>query len=106
MKNILDFETERLGNIDPNRIYITGLSMGGFGTYQIVSRYPDYFAAAAPICGHGNRIENTVAFQKAFAKIPVWAFHGDRDNVVRLSEQKETIKLLEQGGAKMQEDKC
>ena len=49
VKNILDFESNRLGNVDPNRIYITGLSMGGFGTYQIVTRYPDYFAAAAPL---------------------------------------------------------
>ena len=99
VKSILNFETQRLGNVDPNRIYITGLSMGGFGTYQIVSRYPDYFAAAAPICGHGNRIENKEALQKAFAKIPVWAFHGDRDNVVRLAEQQRTIKLLKEGGA-------
>jgi len=99
VKNILDFESKRLGNIDPDRIYITGLSMGGFGTYQIVGRYPDYFAAAAPICGHGNRIEDKQALQEAFAKVPVWAFHGDRDNVVRLGEQQKTINLLREGGA-------
>lgn len=99
VRNILDFESNRLGNVDPNRIYITGLSMGGFGTYQIVTRYPDYFAAAAPICGHGNRIKDKEAFQKAFPRIPVWAFHGDKDNGVRLSEQRKTITLLEEGGA-------
>ena len=68
-------------------------------SYQIVTRYPDYFAAAAPICGHGNRIKDKEAFQKAFSRIPVWAFHGDRDNVVHLSEQRKTITLLEEGGA-------
>jgi predicted peptidase len=99
VKNIVEFEKKRLGRIDADRIYITGLSMGGFGTYQIVSHHPDYFAAAAPICGHGNRIADKAAFQKAFADLPVWAFHGDRDNVVRLAEQQQTIKLLKAGGA-------
>jgi predicted peptidase len=99
VKNIVEFERKRLGRIDADRIYITGLSMGGFGTYQIVSHHPDYFAAAAPICGHGNRIEDKKALQKAFANLPVWAFHGNRDNVVRLAEQQQTIKLLEEGGA-------
>ncbi len=99
VKNIVDFEQKRLGRIDPDRIYITGLSMGGFGTYQIVSRHPGYFAAAAPICGHGNRITGEKALQEAFASLPVWAFHGDRDNVVRLADQQKTIKMLEEGGA-------
>lgn len=99
VKNIIDFEKKRLGQIDPDRVYITGLSMGGFGTYQIVSRHPGYFAAAAPICGHGNRITDKESLQRAFADLPVWAFHGDRDNVVRLADQQKTIKLLEEGGA-------
>ena len=99
VKNIVEFEKKRLGRIDVDRIYITGLSMGGFGTYQIVSHHPDYFAAAAPICGHGNRIADKTALQEAFANLPVWAFHGDRDNVVRLADQQKTVKLLEEGGA-------
>lgn len=99
VKNIVDFEKKQLGRIDADRVYITGLSMGGFGTYQIVTHHPGYFAAAAPICGHGNRVKDKKAMQKAFAKLPVWAFHGDRDNVVRLADQQKTIKLLEDGGA-------
>ena len=99
VKNIMEFEKKRLGRVDPDRIYVTGLSMGGFGTYHLVGRHPGYFAAAAPICGHGNRFPDKNALQRAFADLPVWAFHGDRDRVVRLSEQKQTIDLLRAGGA-------
>ncbi len=99
VKNIVDFEKKRLGRIDDDRVYITGLSMGGFGTYNIVSRHPGYFAAAAPICGHGNRVKDKKAMKKAFVDLAVWAFHGDRDNVVRLSEQQQTIDMLALAGA-------
>ncbi len=62
---------------DPDRISITGLSMGGFGTWEMVLSYPDLFAAAAPICGGG--ISWRVPDQ---LKTPIRAFHGDTDEVV------------------------
>ena len=99
VKNIMEFEKKRLRRVDSDRIYVTGLSMGGFGTYHLAGRHPGYFAAAAPICGHGNRFPDKKALQRAFADLPAWAFHGDRDRVVRLSEQKQTIDLLKAGGA-------
>jgi predicted peptidase len=63
--------------VDTNRIYITGLSMGGFGTYDAITRYPDLFAAAIPVCGGGDTSKVAV-----FAHIPIWIFHGSEDPVV------------------------
>jgi predicted peptidase len=63
--------------IDIKRVYVTGLSMGGFGTWDIVQRIPELFAAAIPICGGGD---TTMA--DTIKNIPIWAFHGDMDSVV------------------------
>lgn len=60
--------------VDTNRIYITGLSMGGFGTFDAMARYPDLFAAAVPVCGGGDT--STAAI---ISKIPCWIFHGAED---------------------------
>lgn len=66
------------GKIDTRRIYIGGLSLGGMGTFDMIARYPDLFAAAFPICGAGN-----VQLASRYArKIPVWIFHGDADPAV------------------------
>jgi predicted peptidase len=97
VKNIVDHEKERLGRVDDDRVYITGLSMGGFGTYHIVSRHPKTFAAAAPICGHGNGWPD----KKAVAHIPFWAFHGEQDGVVKLADQQKTVDDLKAAGAKV-----
>ena len=63
--------------VDADRIYVTGLSMGGFGTWDFAQRYPDFVAAAAPICGGAD--DSTAAKIKL---IPVWAFHGSADTAV------------------------
>ena len=63
--------------IDTNRIYITGLSMGGFGTFDLIERYPDLFAAAVPVCGGGD-ITKAVSIKH----IPIWIFHGAEDTSV------------------------
>ena len=60
--------------IDTSRIYITGLSMGGHGTYDAIERYPDLFAAAVPVCGGGDPSKAAL-----IAKIPIWIFHGAED---------------------------
>ncbi len=66
--------------VDKRRIYIGGLSMGGFGAFNMLARYPDYFAAAMPICGGGD-----TAMAKRFSRIPgIWIFHGDKDPAVNV----------------------
>ncbi len=79
--------------IDTNRIYITGLSMGGFGTWDAISRYPDYFAAAIPICGGGD--ENNAS---KIVNTPIWAFHGDNDKAVNVSRTRNMINAMKQQG--------
>jgi len=81
--------------IDKDRIYLTGLSMGGFGTWATAAAYPDRFAAIVPICGGGD--------PRAAAKIkdlPVWAFHGAKDAVVKPERTEAMIKALKDAGAK------
>ena len=68
--------------IDRSRIYLTGMSMGGFGTWMLAQTYPDFFAAIAPVCGGGNPAK---AKDIADANLPVWAFHGDADRIVPAS---------------------
>ncbi len=67
----------KTSSVDTNRIYITGLSMGGYGTFDAISRYPKLFAAAIPVCGGGDTSK-----AQLFAHIPIWIFHGIEDVVV------------------------
>lgn len=64
--------------VDKSRVYITGLSMGGMGTFESVFRYPGLYAAASPICGGGD----TDAYDKRVRKTAFWVFHGEADAVV------------------------
>lgn len=79
--------------VDPNRIYITGLSMGGYGTWDAVARYPEMFAAAAPICGGGDP---TTA--ERFTHVALWAFHGDQDQAVKVERSRQMIEALKAAG--------
>ncbi len=79
--------------IDAKRIYVTGLSMGGFGTWDVLARRPDLFAAAVPICGGGDE---TTARQ--IVKIPIWAFHGAKDPTVNVSRTRRMIAALKKNG--------
>jgi poly(3-hydroxybutyrate) depolymerase len=80
-------------SIDPDRLYITGLSMGGFGVWIAISRYPDKFAAAVPVCGGGD----PTAIGETTAK--VWAFHGAADTLVPPRRSREMIEALRRAGA-------
>jgi predicted peptidase len=86
---------ERELPIDRNRIYITGLSMGGFGTWDLLARFPHRFAAAIPICGGGDP---TTASR--FAHVPIWAFHGSLDETVRPRHSRTMIRALQEAGGK------
>ena len=63
---------------DKKRVYLGGLSLGGFGTYDLVVHYPDYFAAIFPICGQAN----VKLYPEKAARVPIWIFHGSIDNVI------------------------
>lgn len=80
--------------IDTNRIYITGLSMGGIGTFDIITRYPNLFAAAAPVCGAGDTSKATV-----FKHIPIWIFHGAEDAAVSPKFSLDMVYALTKAGA-------
>jgi len=89
-------------NIDTNRIYLTGLSMGGYGSWSLGTKYPERFAAMAPICGGGEPITVMLAGRQkkaALNSLGVWAFHGAKDPVVVLEEsQRMTNALMSAGG--------
>ena len=79
--------------IDESRIYVTGLSMGGYGTWDLIARYPEKFAAAVPICGGGD-----VKTASKIKHIPLWAFHGALDEIVTPSQSRRMIKALHDAG--------
>lgn len=75
--------------VDPDRIYLTGLSMGGFGTWATACQYPQKFAAIAPVCGYTDPNEVT-----PLKSLPVWAFQGGKDSVVSPEAHEQTVKAL------------
>jgi predicted peptidase len=79
--------------IDPDRVYLTGLSMGGFGTWALAAAAPERFAAIAPICGGGDRIQ-----ARRLRGMPIWAFHGAKDTVVPLSESERMVEAVKAAG--------
>jgi predicted peptidase len=97
---LLDDVSEKF-HVDPDRVYLTGLSMGGFGVWSAGMRYPQRFAALVPICG-GGRITDIAASAEAqpaaLRSLGVWAFHGARDRIVPLDESQRMIDALRKVG--------
>ena len=91
---LLDALRKEFG-IDAKRIYITGLSMGGFGTWDMIARRPDYFAAAVPICGGGK--PETAAL---FKDVPIHCYHGAKDPAVPQKQSDDMIEALKKAGGK------
>ena len=83
--------------IDRDRIYLTGISMGGYGTWLTACRYPDLFAAIAPVCGGG------MVWKADVLKMPIWAFHGTEDDVVFPTESLNMIRKIRQSCYKEQD---
>lgn len=80
--------------VDTNRIYITGLSMGGFGTFDAIERYPGLFAAAVPVCGGGD-----ITKAPDIAKLPLWIYHGAEDPSVDVQYSIDMVNALTKAGA-------
>jgi poly(3-hydroxybutyrate) depolymerase len=91
---ILDI-TRREYNVDPDRVYLSGLSMGGIGTWRIGTRHPDRFAAIAPVCG---RTDPMLAVNLTY--LPTWCFHGDADPVVPVEDSRRMIAAMRTAGLK------
>ncbi|MEN6357823.1 MAG: dienelactone hydrolase family protein [Armatimonadota bacterium] len=80
-------------NVDKSRIYLTGISMGGYGTWGLAARIPERLAAIAPICGGGNP-----ANAPLIKDIPMWVFHGDADPTVPLEKSQEMVDAVRSAG--------
>lgn len=81
--------------VDPARIYLTGLSMGGYGTWHFATKAPERFAAIAPVCGGGAPYK-----MRWIKDLPVWAFHGAKDTVVPPYDSERLVEALEKQGNK------
>ncbi len=89
--------------VDGKRVYLTGLSMGGYGTWSLGVKYPERFAAIAPVCGGGETINVLLAASgkaAALKSLGVWAFHGAKDSVVNLAESERMVSALKKAGVK------
>ncbi|MCB0283809.1 MAG: prolyl oligopeptidase family serine peptidase [Calditrichaeota bacterium] len=93
LDKMLDYLLKNLP-IDQNRIYLTGLSMGGFGTWAWATDQPQRFAAIAPICGGGD---SRLAWR--LKELPVWVFHGAKDNTVPIGRSQEMVDALKKVGS-------
>lgn len=84
--------------VDPQRIYLTGLSMGGFGTWYLACRTPERFAAIVPICGGGYWVHGFPDWVLELKQTPTWVFHGAKDPVVPLAASQQLVDLLQANG--------
>jgi len=82
--------------VDKSRIYVTGLSMGGYGTWSLAAAYPKRFAAIVPICGGGDPAD-----AKKLAGLPIWVFHGAKDPVVPVQRSREMVEAIKAAGGKV-----
>jgi predicted peptidase len=79
--------------IDPARIYLTGLSMGGYGAWELAARMPQRFAAVAPICGGGDEAQ-----ARKLVGLPIWCFHGADDKVVPVARSRSMVAAIKAAG--------
>ncbi len=82
--------------VDPDKVYLTGLSQGGFGTWATAARHPEKFAAVAPVCGGGK-----TEWAKKFGPLPIWNFHGDADKVVPVGLSRIMVEAVEKAGGRI-----
>lgn len=86
-------DVQKAYKIDSKRLTLTGLSMGGFGTWSLAAAHPDKWAAIVPVCGRGD-----AKTAEKIKHIPCWCFHGDADTAVKVDFSREMIKALKEAG--------
>lgn len=86
-------DLRRTFSIDAQRLYVAGQSLGGFGTWSLISLHPEMFAAAIPVCGGGD--ESDAA---KLTKMSIWAFHGEKDEAVSVERSRKMIAAIRQSG--------
>ncbi|MFQ3544364.1 prolyl oligopeptidase family serine peptidase [Halobacillus rhizosphaerae] len=92
LTRLLD-EIQSSYHVDPSRMYLTGLSLGGHGTWHLAAKTPQTFAAIAPVCGRGE-----VQMAESLKNIPTWVFHGDQDDIVSIQHSIDMVKAIEKQG--------
>ena len=92
-KEIVDTVRKAYTGVDSSRLYVTGLSMGGYGAWEMIERWPNEFAAAAPICGAGDPSRASV-----LTNLPIWAFHSADDPIVPVSGSRDMIAAIRAAG--------
>lgn len=92
LKALVDEIVEKY-KVDEDRVYLTGLSMGGYGTWMLACEEPERFAALIPICGGGNHL---LAYR--IKQIPIWVFHGAQDTTVPLKASQDMVDAITQAG--------
>ena len=91
--NALLDEVIRKYRVDKDRVYLTGASMGGSGTWALAAAHPEKFAAIVPMCGSGNPAD-----ARKLARLPIWVFQGAKDPVVRLESAREMVEAIKAAG--------
>ncbi len=86
-------EIEATHRVDADRVYVTGLSMGGYGTFALAAAEPQRFAAIVPVCGGGQPSE-----ARSYPHVPAWVFHGAKDEVVPLANSADMVQALARAG--------
>ena len=87
--------------VDQTRIYLTGLSMGGYGSWHLAAEFPERFAAVVPICGAGLHFFGFPARVQVLRDVPIWVFHGAKDEVVPLRESEILVNELRKVGGRV-----
>jgi len=85
--------TQKEYKVDAKRIYLSGLSMGGYGTWSLAVKHPDRWAAIVPICGRGDP-----SMAEKIKDVPCWAFHGDKDTAVKVEGSRDMIEAIKKAG--------
>lgn len=86
-------ELQKRFSIDAERLYVTGQSLGGYGTWAVICEYTQMFAAAVPVCGGGDETQASKP-----ARLPVWAFHGEKDQAVSVEHSRKMIAAIRKAG--------